>query len=140
GLVELLERRARWIERALGSLALLGAQGARSLGITGHSGSGKTLLARDAARVLRAHGRGAVVVSLEQFRKTEADLSARGGCAGGPPARRRAHPRRARGRAGARGPVPAAPAGARAARPRAAARGGGQRLPAARRRARRPRG
>ena len=76
GLVELLERRARWIERALGSLGLLGAQGARSLGITGHSGSGKTLLARDAARVLRAHGRGAVVVSLEQFRKTEADLSA----------------------------------------------------------------
>jgi phosphoglycolate phosphatase len=75
-LVALLERRARWIERALGSLSLLGKGGARSLGITGHSGSGKSLFARDVERVLRAHGRGAVVVALEDFQKPEADLSA----------------------------------------------------------------
>lgn len=75
-LVPLLERRAQWISGALGSLGLLEAGGARSLGVTGHSGSGKTLFARDAARLLRAHGRGAVVVALEDFRKPEADLSA----------------------------------------------------------------
>ncbi len=76
GLVGLLERRAQWIERALGSLGLLGTDGARSLGITGHSGSGKSFFARDAARILRAHGRGAVVVALDLFLKPEADLSA----------------------------------------------------------------
>ncbi len=75
-LVELLERRSRWIEGALGALGLLGSDGARSLGITGHSGSGKTLFARDVARILRAHGRGAAVVSLDGFRKSEADLTA----------------------------------------------------------------
>jgi phosphoglycolate phosphatase len=72
----LLGRRTRWIEGALGTLGLLEPGGARSLGITGHSGSGKTLFARDAARLLRAHGRGAVVVALEQFLKPEADLAA----------------------------------------------------------------
>jgi phosphoglycolate phosphatase-like HAD superfamily hydrolase/uridine kinase len=76
GLVELLERRSHWIERALDSLGLLGAGGARSLGVTGHSGSGKTLFARDVARILRARGRGAVVVALDEFLKPEADLSA----------------------------------------------------------------
>jgi len=75
-LVPLLERRSRWIEGALGTLGLLGGGGARSLGITGHSGSGKTLFARDAARILRAHGRGTVVVALAEFLKPEADLAA----------------------------------------------------------------
>jgi len=76
GLVELLERRAQWIERTLDSLGLFGPGSARSLGITGHSGSGKSLLARDIARILRAHGRGAVVVALHEFLKPEADLAA----------------------------------------------------------------
>ena len=75
-LVGLLEKRATWIAAALGSLGLLRPGGARSLGITGHSGSGKTLFARDAARILRAHGRGAVVVALDLFLKPEADLAA----------------------------------------------------------------
>ncbi len=75
----LLERRARWIEGALGTLGFLGGGAPRSLGVAGHSGSGKTLFARDAARLLRRSGRGAVVVALEQFLKPDArdaDLAA----------------------------------------------------------------
>ncbi|MBK7641568.1 MAG: HAD hydrolase-like protein [Planctomycetes bacterium] len=75
-LVPLLERRASWMAEGLRSLGLLEPGGPRSLGITGHSGSGKTIFARDTARVLAAHGRNAVVVALDLFLKPEADLSA----------------------------------------------------------------
>jgi phosphoglycolate phosphatase-like HAD superfamily hydrolase/uridine kinase len=71
-LVPRLERRTRWIEGVLGDLGLLDAKSARaprSLGITGHSGCGKTIFARDCVRVLAAAGRKAVLVALEDFAK-----------------------------------------------------------------------
>jgi phosphoglycolate phosphatase len=73
-LVPRLERRAQWIAGALEKLGFLsGDKGARprSLGVTGHTGSGKTLFARDVQRILAAAGRGAVVVALEDFQKAE---------------------------------------------------------------------
>lgn len=66
--LELLPRlrgRARWID---GALEALGAfAGPRVLGVTGRSGSGKTLFARDAARRLEAHGRPALAVSMDAY-------------------------------------------------------------------------
>jgi phosphoglycolate phosphatase-like HAD superfamily hydrolase/uridine kinase len=44
----------------------------RTLGVTGHSGSGKTIFARDAAMILRSRGRAASVVALDDFLKQEA--------------------------------------------------------------------
>jgi phosphoglycolate phosphatase-like HAD superfamily hydrolase/uridine kinase len=43
----------------------------RTLGITGHSGSGKTIFARDAAMILRSRGHAAAVVALDDFLKLE---------------------------------------------------------------------
>lgn len=77
-LVALLERRGAWIEGALEALGAFGKQPLRSLAITGHSGSGKSLFARDAARVLAARGRQAVVVSFDAFLRgtpAESDLT-----------------------------------------------------------------
>ena len=65
-----LEGRAEWIARSLAPW--LGRERA-TLGITGHSGSGKTLFARDAARVWAAHGRPAVVLALDGFLRPEAE-------------------------------------------------------------------
>jgi phosphoglycolate phosphatase len=81
-LVPRLERRAQWIGAALESLGFgapsfasqrsSGPNGPRSLGVTGHSGSGKTLFARDVHRVLAARGVPASVVALGAFLKPEA--------------------------------------------------------------------
>jgi phosphoglycolate phosphatase-like HAD superfamily hydrolase/uridine kinase len=75
-LVPRLERRTGWIEGALTKLGLLGkgsragaAEGQR-IGITGHTGSGKTLFARDCTRVLAEHGRKAAIVALDEFPKS----------------------------------------------------------------------
>jgi phosphoglycolate phosphatase-like HAD superfamily hydrolase/uridine kinase len=68
---ELLPRlrgRTRWIEAALARLGLAGTGGGpRSLGITGRSGAGKSLFARDLVRALRARGRETVLVALDDF-------------------------------------------------------------------------
>ncbi len=88
-LVPRLERRGLWIRAALEALGFLGAEDAgipssangkspTTLGITGHSGAGKTLFARDCARILASAGHAATVVALEAFQKqgiTNADLS-----------------------------------------------------------------
>ena len=65
-LVPMLERRGRWIERALARLGTFSRPGSR-LGVSGGPGAGKTLFARDAARILSARGQPAVAVSLETF-------------------------------------------------------------------------
>lgn len=70
-LVPRLERRAQWIADALKQLGFPGADGPRSIGITGHTGSGKTLIARDVERVLASFGRRAVVLALDDFQKPE---------------------------------------------------------------------
>jgi len=86
-----LEKRAQWIADALDRLGFAEDGGAvdsatradsasapRTLGVTGHSGSGKTIFARDAATILRSRGRAASVVALDDFLKPEAqavDLS-----------------------------------------------------------------
>ncbi|HEX6884165.1 MAG TPA: HAD hydrolase-like protein [Planctomycetota bacterium] len=62
----LLERRGRWIERALARLGAFSRAGFR-LGVSGGPGAGKTLFARDAARLVGARGRPAVAVALESF-------------------------------------------------------------------------
>lgn len=71
-LVPRLERRAAWIADALEQLGFQAQGGPRTLGITGHSGAGKTLFARDVERVLEARGKRASVVALDAFRKPEA--------------------------------------------------------------------
>ena len=71
-LVGLLERRAQWIAGVLERLGWSARGGPRSLGVAGHSGSGKTLFARDAARLFAQSGRRAVVVALDDFQKPEA--------------------------------------------------------------------
>ncbi|HUR26739.1 MAG TPA: HAD hydrolase-like protein [Planctomycetota bacterium] len=76
-LVELLprlRRRTAWIEAALTQLAFLRGGstvrgGPSTLGITGGEASGKTLFARDVARLVEARGRPAVVVALEEYRR-----------------------------------------------------------------------
>lgn len=65
-LVPLLERRGRWIERGLERVGAFERPGLR-LGVTGAPGAGKTLFARDAARLLQARGRPAAAVSLADF-------------------------------------------------------------------------
>lgn len=65
-LEELLERRGRWIERALERVGAFARPGLR-LGVTGGPAAGKTLFARDAARVLQARGATVAAVSLADF-------------------------------------------------------------------------
>jgi len=65
-----LERRTGWIAGALHDLGFGARAGPRALGVTGHSGSGKTIFARDCARVLAARGRKAPVVALDDFLKS----------------------------------------------------------------------
>jgi phosphoglycolate phosphatase len=73
-LVPRLEKRSRWIGAALDALgfAAKDAGGApRTLGVTGHSGCGKTIFSRDVAVVMRSRGRAAAVVALDDFVKQE---------------------------------------------------------------------
>jgi uridine kinase len=83
-LVPRLERRRTWIEGALAKLGILEKSAAvegRRLGITGHSGSGKTLFARDCGRILEDHGRAAAILALDDFPKsgiTSDELSSTG--------------------------------------------------------------
>ncbi len=69
-LVPLLERRGHWIEHALERVGAFERAGLR-LGITGGPAAGKTLFARDAARLLTARGRPAAAVSLAHFAPAE---------------------------------------------------------------------
>lgn len=68
-LVPRLEQRAQWIEGALEGLGVLAKDGPKVIGITGHTGSGKTIFARDCARVIEEGGRKASVLALESFLK-----------------------------------------------------------------------
>ncbi len=80
-LVPRLEQRARWIGKMLERLDFFGKGGSASLGITGHSGSGKTIFARDCATLLAARGRAAAIVALDDFLRsgiTSEDLSSTG--------------------------------------------------------------
>jgi len=72
-LVPLLERRSTWIEQALAELRALEDPAPATIGITGPPGAGKSLFARDAARVLAARGRPAIVVALEDCLRAGAD-------------------------------------------------------------------
>ncbi|MFT7486535.1 MAG: phosphoglycolate phosphatase [Candidatus Paceibacteria bacterium] len=67
-LIPRLDGRTRWIDRTLADLGF-GRPGAgpRSLGVTGHSGAGKSILASDIVRRLHAQGQRAVLVPLEGF-------------------------------------------------------------------------
>lgn len=65
-LPDLLRRRARWLERALERLGAFTRPGLR-LGVTGGPASGKTLVARDLARLLRERGQPAAAISLAEF-------------------------------------------------------------------------
>ncbi|MCC6407424.1 MAG: HAD hydrolase-like protein [Planctomycetes bacterium] len=71
GLIPLLERRATWIESALFRARVLDASGRRltaaTLGITGRAAAGKSLFARDVARLLRARGLACSVVALDDY-------------------------------------------------------------------------
>jgi phosphoglycolate phosphatase-like HAD superfamily hydrolase len=68
-LVPRLEQRTRWIEGALTALRVDAANPPRTIGVTGAPGAGKSLFARDVARVLESHagldGAAFVVVALE---------------------------------------------------------------------------
>lgn len=66
-LVPRLLERTRWIERALDVLGFATATPPKSLGVTGASGAGKSLFARDVVRVLAARGARGAVVSLDDF-------------------------------------------------------------------------
>jgi phosphoglycolate phosphatase len=76
-LVPRLERRTEWIAGALDRLGFASEggprrqDGPRSIGITGHTGSGKTLFARDVQRLLSARGVESAIVALEDFRRAE---------------------------------------------------------------------
>lgn len=67
-----LRRRVDWMASIAQELALATAQaGPKSLGITGRSGSGKSLFGRDFVRHLRTDGRDAVLVSLDEFLRAD---------------------------------------------------------------------
>ena len=68
-LPRLLERRAAWIAGALERGGVLAGEAPFVLGITGESGAGRSLFARDAARVLRASGLAAETLDAERFRR-----------------------------------------------------------------------
>lgn len=71
-----LGRRASWIEGALRAVGATDAQTfPPTLGITGRTASGKTLFARDAARVLADLGRAAAVVATDRFLRSPGDPS-----------------------------------------------------------------
>lgn len=89
-LVPLLSRRTQWIGAALDRLGFRDSAGVatagnpksreipKSLGITGHSGSGKTIFARDVQRLLQARGCTSGIVALDDFLKPDlapADLA-----------------------------------------------------------------
>jgi uridine kinase len=67
----LLARRARWIEAALEKLGVAGrpATPPAVLGVTGPGAVGKSLFARDAARILADRGASVAVVGLDDFRR-----------------------------------------------------------------------
>jgi uridine kinase len=76
-----LSRRDAWIEESLERLGILrSAQpvsgGTRSIAITGRSAAGKSLFARDLARIAAARGRPAAVVSLEAYQRDGASSDA----------------------------------------------------------------
>ena len=73
-LVPLLERRGCWIEGALERVGAVARAGLR-LGVTGGPAAGKTLFARDAARLLEARGRPAAAVSLSDFARASPEAS-----------------------------------------------------------------
>ena len=80
GLVPRLEGRTRWIVGALEELGLGSPRGGpTAIGVTGRSGSGKTLFARDLARILESRGRSAVVVALDDFLRADAPARRTGG-------------------------------------------------------------
>jgi phosphoglycolate phosphatase len=62
GLLERLRGRERWIEAALGAARVFDRDAPTLLGVTGGPLSGKTLFARDTARLLRRRGRDARMV------------------------------------------------------------------------------
>ncbi len=66
-LVPRLLGRTRWIEGALETLGFTRGDAPRVLGVTGAPGSGKQLVARDAARLLAERGLDVQVLDLEQF-------------------------------------------------------------------------
>ncbi|MCA8980872.1 MAG: HAD hydrolase-like protein [Planctomycetes bacterium] len=66
-----LEARLLWIAETLDALAPPPAGRPRSLGITGKSGSGKTIFARDLARLVRGTGEAVAVVSLDDFERRD---------------------------------------------------------------------
>jgi hypothetical protein len=79
-LEDLLARRGRWIEKALERLGVL-AKGGMRVGVSGGPAAGKSLWARDAARLIQARGRPAVALSLAHFERPEASPAADAGLA-----------------------------------------------------------
>jgi len=71
-LIPRLEARQLWIAETLDALALPPAGRPRSIGVTGKSGAGKTLFARDLARLVRGAGEVVAVVSLDDFLRRDA--------------------------------------------------------------------
>ncbi|MFN0007328.1 MAG: HAD family hydrolase [Planctomycetota bacterium] len=69
-LIPRLEKRGKWIEESLAKLNVLSKDGPKVIGITGRTGSGKTLFARDCVRVIEASGRKAEGIALESFLKS----------------------------------------------------------------------
>ncbi|MBI5364056.1 MAG: HAD hydrolase-like protein [Planctomycetes bacterium] len=72
-LVSLLERRGEALDDVLRRVHAIGPERAsvRALAVTGHSGAGKSLFARDLAARARFHGRAASVVAFDLFSKRE---------------------------------------------------------------------
>ena len=67
GLLDRLRGRERWIEAALGAAGVLEGDAPTLLGVTGGPLSGKTLFARDAARLLCRRGRDVRVVEASRL-------------------------------------------------------------------------
>lgn len=80
--LELLPRlraRTSWIAAALALLGWNGEAAGNSLGITGRSGSGKSLFARDVLRYLRERGQHVALVALDDFLRADAPARSGGG-------------------------------------------------------------
>ncbi len=71
-LLHRLRGRNRWIAGALDDLGLPSTPPPLRIGVTGRSASGKSLFARDAARLLRARGIETVHLSLDDFLREDA--------------------------------------------------------------------